>query len=119
MASIAVGGLSTNLLVINNIRDMETDRLAHKRTLAVRLGRRFSIWQYRLLLLWAYAVVVIIAYRLEAIVLNLPLVTLPLAFLLWTGICSASTRQSFNRLLAQTALLLVLYSCCFTVGLCL
>ena len=35
LAASAIGGLSTNLLVVNNLRDIETDRLAHKRTLAV------------------------------------------------------------------------------------
>ena len=37
--SISVGLLSTAILVVNNIRDLETDRRAGKRTLAVRLGR--------------------------------------------------------------------------------
>ena len=37
--SIPVGFLSTAILVVNNVRDLETDRRAGKRTLAVRLGR--------------------------------------------------------------------------------
>ena len=37
--SISVGLLSTAILVVNNVRDLETDRRAGKRTLAVRLGR--------------------------------------------------------------------------------
>ena len=37
--SISVGLLSTAILVVNNVRDIETDRRAGKRTLAVRLGR--------------------------------------------------------------------------------
>ncbi|MCA1554975.1 MAG: 1,4-dihydroxy-2-naphthoate polyprenyltransferase, partial [Chloroflexi bacterium] len=40
MAAIAVGLLVTNILVVNNLRDIETDRAAGKRTLAVRLGER-------------------------------------------------------------------------------
>jgi 1,4-dihydroxy-2-naphthoate octaprenyltransferase len=35
-----VGLLATAILVVNNVRDMDTDRRANKRTLAVRLGRR-------------------------------------------------------------------------------
>ena len=38
--SVAVGCLATAILVVNNVRDIETDRRAGKRTLAVRLGRR-------------------------------------------------------------------------------
>ena len=37
--SVSVGLLSTAILVVNNVRDLETDRRAGKRTLAVRLGR--------------------------------------------------------------------------------
>ena len=37
--SISVGLLSTAILVVNNVRDIDTDRRAGKRTLAVRLGR--------------------------------------------------------------------------------
>src|SRR5204862_6759886 len=37
--SIAVGFLATAILVVNNVRDVDTDRRAGKRTLAVRLGR--------------------------------------------------------------------------------
>src|SRR5690606_29552166 len=39
LLSIPVGFLSTAILVVNNLRDIETDRRAGKRTLAVRLGR--------------------------------------------------------------------------------
>ena len=41
-----VGALSTNILVVNNYRDIETDRKANKCTLAVRFGRAFSQWQF-------------------------------------------------------------------------
>jgi 1,4-dihydroxy-2-naphthoate octaprenyltransferase len=38
--AVPVGLLATAILVVNNVRDMDTDRRANKRTLAVRLGRR-------------------------------------------------------------------------------
>lgn len=44
----AVGLLATNILVANNYRDAETDARAGKRTLVVRFGRRFAVWQYTL-----------------------------------------------------------------------
>src|SRR5438309_9271563 len=37
--AVPVGLLASGILVVNNIRDLETDRRAGKRTLAVRLGR--------------------------------------------------------------------------------
>ncbi len=44
----AVGLLAANILVANNYRDMETDARAGKKTLVVRFGRRFAVWQYAL-----------------------------------------------------------------------
>lgn len=46
LTGLAVGGLTTNLLVVNNHRDMQTDREAGKRTLAVRWGREFTFIEY-------------------------------------------------------------------------
>ncbi len=37
--SISIGAMATAILVVNNVRDIETDRRAGKHTLAVRLGR--------------------------------------------------------------------------------
>ncbi len=44
----AIGLLAANILVANNYRDAETDAAAGKRTLVVRFGRKFAIWQYAL-----------------------------------------------------------------------
>jgi 1,4-dihydroxy-2-naphthoate octaprenyltransferase len=44
----AIGLLAANILVANNYRDIETDRRAGKRTLVVRFGRTFAVWQYGL-----------------------------------------------------------------------
>ena len=46
IAGIAAGLFSVAILVVNNIRDIEQDRVAGKRTLAVRFGRRFARWEY-------------------------------------------------------------------------
>ncbi len=45
-AGVALGAASTAILVVNNLRDMETDARAGKRTLAVRIGRRWTKVQY-------------------------------------------------------------------------
>jgi 1,4-dihydroxy-2-naphthoate octaprenyltransferase len=44
----AIGLLAANILVANNYRDAETDALAGKKTLVVRFGRKFAVWQYGL-----------------------------------------------------------------------
>ena len=61
VASIPVGLLATAILVVNNLRDIETDTVAGKRTLAVRLG---PVWTRRLfagLIVAAYAGVAVLA----------------------------------------------------------
>ncbi len=54
--SIAIGFLATAILVVNNVRDLETDRRAGKMTLAVRIGRHNAVMLYRLLVLGAFVV---------------------------------------------------------------
>src|SRR6185369_15843891 len=48
VCAAAVGVLAANILVANNYRDVETDAVAGKKTLVVRFGRRFAVWQYAL-----------------------------------------------------------------------
>lgn len=56
VAAIPIGLLATAILVVNNLRDVDTDRQAGKRTMAVRLGRRGAQIEYALLLAGAYLV---------------------------------------------------------------
>ncbi len=46
LSGLSIGLVINNLLVVNNYRDIEEDRLSKKKTLAVRFGRRFSSIQY-------------------------------------------------------------------------
>ena len=64
--SVAVGLLISAILVVNNVRDIDTDRRAGKRTLAVRLGRERTRQLYGGLLLAAFVI-------------------LPLSLLIWSG----------------------------------
>lgn len=57
VAATAIGLLITALLVVNNIRDIETDQAAGKRTLAVRLGRPATAKLYRYLIWGAFLIV--------------------------------------------------------------
>ena len=58
-ASFAVGALVTAILVVNNYRDIDTDRRAGKRTMAVRLGRRGAQIEYAALLALAFVLPVV------------------------------------------------------------
>ncbi|MCA9642964.1 MAG: 1,4-dihydroxy-2-naphthoate polyprenyltransferase [Myxococcales bacterium] len=56
LASLPVGALATAILVVNNVRDCDTDREAGKRTLAVRFGKRAGVAEYILLYAVSYLV---------------------------------------------------------------
>lgn len=56
LASLPVGFLITAILVVNNLRDIDTDRRAGKRTLATRLGARWTRVEYAALVAASYLV---------------------------------------------------------------
>ncbi len=53
LAGVALGALNTAILVVNNLRDIETDAAAGKRTLAVRLGREGTQAEYAVMMIAA------------------------------------------------------------------
>jgi 1,4-dihydroxy-2-naphthoate octaprenyltransferase len=116
-AAVPVGALATAILVVNNLRDIETDRSAGKRTLAVRFGERGSLVEYAALLFAAYAVPVLLLVAKHApVTVLLPLVTLPLGGRLVRAVARERGR-ALNPLLKQTALLLLAYGLLFALGL--
>ena len=60
-AAIPVGLVATALLVTNNLRDIPTDRVAGKKTLAVRIGDHATRWLYAAIIVVVFAMVVAIA----------------------------------------------------------
>lgn len=116
-ASVPVGAIATAILVVNNVRDRNTDVRANKRTLVVRFGRGVGIAEYALLLLAAYVVPVTLAFA-ESPYLLLPLVTAP-----WAAALLQQLRHlegaSLNQTLASTAKLLLAHGVLFTVALVL
>jgi 1,4-dihydroxy-2-naphthoate octaprenyltransferase len=116
VASIPVGMLITNILVVNNYRDVEEDKKNNKNTLAVKFGKQFSRMQYLTQLLIAYAVpvYVFVKYEFGWIVL-LPLITLPLAIKLFKMLVSLQG-EALNKTLELTAKLSVVFSILFSIG---
>jgi 1,4-dihydroxy-2-naphthoate polyprenyltransferase len=119
IAALPMGALSTAILVVNNLRDRETDARVGKRTLAVRLGRRGALAEYGALLLLAYAVPpALIVFRGFGPETLLPLVTLPLSLSLLLRVMNGEGR-ALNPLLGQTARLLLLFAILFALGIIL
>jgi 1,4-dihydroxy-2-naphthoate octaprenyltransferase len=118
VASLPAAALSTAVLNVNNIRDIETDRATGKRTLAVVLGYRLSRLEYVLLLGTAYAVPVVFALdpRFGMLVL-LPLVTLPLGVGVARTVLTERGGDALNPALERTGQLMILHAVLFAVGL--
>jgi 1,4-dihydroxy-2-naphthoate octaprenyltransferase len=118
--SIAVGFLATAILVVNNVRDVETDRRAGKNTLAVRMGRRNAVALYRLLVLGAYVVLPIALLASETSALPLiALLSLPMAVAPMRTMSNRTDGPSLNAALAGTGALLGAFSLLVTIGLLL
>ncbi len=117
VASLPVGAISTAILVVNNYRDIDTDRLANKRTLAVRIGRRATRIEYRMLLLAAYVVPVFQILRQDApLWLLLPLLSIPFAIHVLLVVERNVDGGALNRALAGTGKLLALYGVLYAAG---
>jgi 1,4-dihydroxy-2-naphthoate octaprenyltransferase len=117
LASLPIAAISTNILVVNNVRDLETDREAGKRTLAVRFGYGFSRVQFLALLGLAYAVppYLWVAGGFEASVVA-PLLTLPLAALVSRTVLTRTDGDALNPALERTGQLLAAFALLFAAG---
>ncbi len=116
MAAVALGALITAILVVNNLRDIETDAQAGKRTLAVLIGRRNTRRQYLILLGVAYALPFVLWIGFDrAPTVLLPLLSLPLAMQRAYSMYT-ETGTALNSLLAATTQLTLFYSLLFSIG---
>ncbi len=116
--SISVGFLATAILVVNNVRDLETDRRAGKMTLAVRMGRRNAVALYQLLVLGAFVVLPVALVAGESSLLPLVgLAALPLAVGPMRAMSSRTDGPALNGALAATGALLAVFSLLVTAGL--
>lgn len=118
IAALPVGGLATNILVVNNVRDRHTDVKVGKRTLAVRFGKGPSVGQYTFLVLLAYVVPVFFAWHLASFAPLAPLLTLPLAVSLRRDLVRLEGAP-LNKTLAGSAKLMTIHGALFALGLSL
>lgn len=117
MLSIPVGLLVTNILVINNLRDLPTDRAANKHTLATRLGDRATRLQYALFVVVSYAIPLILAmtYASHRWVM-LTWITLPLASILTRLVLSGVAGRELNPVLKKSGQLLLFFGVLLAIG---
>jgi 1,4-dihydroxy-2-naphthoate octaprenyltransferase len=115
--SVPVGLLASAILVVNNVRDIDTDRRAGKRTLAVKLGRdgARTLFDVMLALTFVAPVAIVLAGGLSPWIL-LSLLAAPLAVPLRRTVTSRTDGPSLNAALAQTGRLLAVFSILLAAG---
>ena len=117
-ASVPVGLLCTAILVLNNLRDIETDRAAGKRTLAVRMGAPATRALYLVCLVGGVAAPAVIrAAGLVGAWFWLPWLALPLMASLGRLAVGHSDAPALNRGLKRTAQMHLLYGALFAASL--
>lgn len=119
LAGLAPGLIATGLLVVNNLRDVDEDRAANKKTLVVRLGKSFSRYQYAMCIVGAALVPVIFVYARREQSSWGPLLA---SLILFPGVLVISKVWRSDGIalrpcLGMTAGLLLLYTVMFCVGL--
>ena len=116
ITGLAPGLLAVAILLVNNIRDEEEDRLAGKRTIVVRFGRKFGLGCYALCMFGALLIPIMLYYKFS----GRPWVLLTSAlmigsFFLVRKLVRTPSGPALNPLLGETARLLLFYSLAFSI----
>ncbi len=116
-ASLAVGALSTNILVVNNLRDIEQDGPAGKNTLGVLFGEEVLRWEYLLMLLLALAIPPHFYFQFGySELIFAPYLSLPIAALLLYQIWTEEDKPKLNKTLERTAQFMTVFGILFSAG---
>ncbi len=118
-SSIPMGLLITAILVVNNLRDIDTDRQAGKKTLAVRLGAGGAQAEYLLCLAGAYLTPALMGMTgIASFYVLLSWLSIPMAVSLSQKVLRLKGR-SLNEVLAGTGQLTLFYGLLFSAGIVL
>ena len=114
LASIAVGLMGANVLIVNNYRDHDDDKSVNKRTLAVIFGRRAVSNLYLFNGYIAVAVMTSTWLSLSLWALAIPVIYLTAHTTIWCQL-GRRTGSSINPLLGMTAMTMAAYSLAFAI----
>lgn len=119
LISLPVGGLITNILIVNNYRDIEEDKASGKNTLAVILGREFSKIEYVFFILVSFFIPFLLHFKYDfSFWIFLPYITLPLAITLVKMIYGLSG-TALNKTLELSAKFSAFFGILFSAGIML
>ena len=114
---VVIGMLSTAILVVNNLRDADTDKLSGKKTLAVRFGKKISKIEYSILILIPFLLPLYVWWNIEnELSLLITILALPISLHLINQIFSL-TGSDLNLVLARTARYLFIFTLLISAGL--
>ena len=117
IAGLAPGLIASAILAVNNLRDISTDKAAGKKTLIVRFGYNFGVAEYLFCIIVACLIPLYLSVSSGSHYLSmLSLLTLIAAGQPMKTVCSKPTAQALNKVLAQTGLLLIIFSGLFSAG---
>ena len=117
LAGVACGALSCAILVVNNLRDLDSDRAAGKRTLAVLLGDKGTRELYRTTFLVAYAMPVIMTMRADGPEFAyISLITMLSARRPLMAVSSGASGRELIPVLVDTGKVLLLFAMSLSVG---
>ena len=117
LSGVSMGLLAAAILVANNVRDIETDRIAAKQTLAVILGRPFARWLYAGMVFAAYAMIAIaVAAGIVPWWAMLTFVSIPLAIRPMRTIFTQTEGPPLIGVLKATARLQLVFAALLAVG---
>jgi 1,4-dihydroxy-2-naphthoate octaprenyltransferase len=116
VAGLQIGCLSTILIAVNNLRDLEEDRSTGKRTLAARFGVTFARVEITALLAVAYGIGLYWLDKDDTLLCTLPRAVLPLGLFVLIRIWCTPPGPSYNRLLALSGMHLLLFAGLFCMA---
>lgn len=118
--SLAVGALATNILVVNNLRDVHTDKVAGKRTLGVLLGENWLKAEYVGLFLMALAIPPHLYWQEGYnLYIFLPFLAIPIGLKPLKTVLRHEEKAALNHTLIQTAQFLAVFSLLLAFGILL
>lgn len=116
LVALPIACLVTNIIIVNNVRDVDTDRAVGKRTLAVLFGKNFARAEYAALAIIAYLTPIVLwALGGFTFAVFLPIITTHSAYRLIREIYTLEG-AALNGVLGRTAQLLALYGALWAIG---
>jgi len=117
ISAIPIGLLAMTILVVNNLRDIDTDRVAGKKTLAVRFGAANAKLEYRVLIALSYFILLfLVILNFDLLWILLTGLSMPIALRL-VRVVQTESGRALNAALADTARLEFIFAVLFALGL--